>query len=446
MQSEIPSHFTFSDILLSFIFTGIILFICWQIKLKNAHLPYYKFFLYGILAKLSGAVAFCAVYMYYYKDGDALNYFDSSRAIGNLLFKEPGAFSRIVFLGEVSVDTFSKFNNHTGWPENLNDPFSFFFIRLISPLNLLAFWNFTACSILLAALSYSGIWKLYTVFCEQFPSITKELAVAILFLPSVVFWSSGLLKDTITLSALGWFIFSLYKILNRQFLFKHFLYLVISAFLLLSMKPYILYALVVASSVWLSVHFLKKISDPSERFIYAPAFILFFGALTIFITFQIGKDKGRFSIDKLENKMLLSQGDNTAKSTFYKEPVYNTVSSILKSVPANINVTLFRPYIWETKNSLTLFASIESCFLLFFLLWLLIRSDLSLLFKNLLTDPFLVFSLFFILILSFIVGLSTDNFGTLVRFRIPVLPFYMALCFILKDLAQRKKAVASLEN
>src|SRR5437899_3019176 len=48
-------------------------------------------------------------------------------------------------------------------------------------------------------------------FHYYFPAYTKELALATIFLPSVGFWSSGLLKDTVCFGGIG---FILYAVLN----------------------------------------------------------------------------------------------------------------------------------------------------------------------------------------------------------------------------------------
>lgn len=42
---------------------------------------------------------------------------------------------------------------------------------------------------------------LHEFFTTEFPDMYKSLAVSILFIPSVVFWGSGLMKDSITFSA-----------------------------------------------------------------------------------------------------------------------------------------------------------------------------------------------------------------------------------------------------
>ncbi|NNF02533.1 MAG: hypothetical protein HKN22_07590 [Bacteroidia bacterium] len=50
----------------------------------------------------------------------------------------------------------------------------------------------------------------------------------------------------------------------------------------------------------------------------------------------------------------------------------------------------------------------------------------------------IIFSLFF----AFSVGLSTSNFGSLVRYKIPLLPFFVAALFITAEMHRQYKRVA----
>jgi hypothetical protein len=70
---------------------------------------------------------------------------------------------------------------------------------------------------------------------------------------------------------------------------------------------------------------------------------------------------------------------------------------------------------------------------------LLIRIKTFRLFKILFNNPLLFFSLSFAILFSFSVGLTTANFGALVRYKIPLLPFYISSLVILFYYMQNKK-------
>ena len=96
---------------------------------------------------------------------------------------------------------------------------------------------------------------------------------------------------------------------------------------------------------------------------------------------------------------------------------------------------MFRPYIWETGSATMLISGIENIILLLLTAWVILTKPIRLI-KSLRMDPFLLFCLLFTLVLGFGVGLSTSNFGALVRYKIPFLPFFVFL--ILTSLRSKK--------
>ena len=438
-MSELPLHITLSDFFLSIIFIGIIFFAAWIVRIGYAQNPCYRFFLSGLVVKIFGAISVCLVYMYYYPSGgDTLHYFYSSKVVGSLIFNHPSSLFRIVFLNDISVETLAQFNSHTGWPDFTNDYFSFFLVRVVTPLSLISFGNFIACSILLAALSYIGIWKLYLVFCRQFPSLVNQMAIAILFMPSVVFFGSGILKDTVTFSSLGWFVYGLHSILGKRYSARYFLIIIISAYFLLSIKPYILYAVLIASIVWFAANYLKSESLAIMRYVYAPALLIVFSLTSVLAILSLGSNKGRFSISEMQKEMTIrrnSYDPSPPGSKFQIQPIGNSFPSLVANAPSLICATLFRPFIWETGgNAMMIFLALENLFMVAFFALLLYKSRIIFLPRKIFSNPFIIFSVCLVLIFSFMVGISTDNFGTLARFRIPIVPFFVAACFILNKM------------
>ena len=115
-----------------------------------------------------------------------------------------------------------------------------------------------------------------------------------------------------------------------------------------------------------------------------------------------------------------------------------SLSSMFRLTPQAINVSLFRPYLWEVNNPLMLLSALESLVFLILSLILIFKYRLGVLksFRN----PDVSFSFIFSVILAFAVGVSSFNFGTLVRYKIPLLPFYsVALILIYYENKPRKE-------
>lgn len=395
------------------------------------HLPHYRYFLPGYFVKLAGTVMFCAVYVFYYTDGDSIDFFRAAGCLYRELFIHPSVFLRVFFCGDVSMDTLIDFNAHFFLPINVNERFNLFLVRLITPLYIISFGHFLTASLMLSTLCYSGVWKLYTVFCERYPALKKEMAVAVLCIPSVVFWGSGLLKDTVVFSAMGWLVYTLHRLAQSRFSLSAFVSLTVSCFIILSIKPYVLYALLLASAIAVAAILLKKIPTRVERFFYSPLVILFFVAAGGLLVFGVGKNQDRFSLQQSASELVVLHVATNANSSFQRASIEKSFSGILKSAPADIVLSLFRPYVWEAKGIIPFFISIEMLLLLLFFLRVVVKLRLLFLFRFLFEEAFLVFAFTFILTLSFMVGFATDNFGTLDRFRIPLMPFYLMLCLVL---------------
>jgi hypothetical protein len=154
-----------------------------------------------------------------------------------------------------------------------------------------------------------------------------------------------------------------------------------------------------------------------------------------YAVYLIGKDDARYSFDKLATTAQITAYDigfytgKDAGSGYSLGELDGTFTGMLSKAPQAINVSLFRPYLWEVRNPLMVLSALESFLMMGLTVFVLFRSRgrLMSLFKN----PTVIFCLVFGLTFAFAVGVSTFNFGTLARYKIPLLPFYgLALIFL----------------
>jgi hypothetical protein len=108
-----------------------------------------------------------------------------------------------------------------------------------------------------------------------------------------------------------------------------------------------------------------------------------------------------------------------------------TLMGMLEKAPAGVNVTLFRPYLWEARKPIVMISALESFLFLIFTIVAIVRNNPIRMVQRIFADETLQFCLIFTLIFAFAVGLSTSNFGSLVRYKIPCLPFYTVFLIIL---------------
>lgn len=433
------------DILLTPFYLLVIFLFARRVRKKNIRTnPVYKYYMPGLFVKIAGAISVCLIYVFYYEGGDTTAYFQGATAMINLFFKDSGAFFSIL-MGNLCGENLSVFDINTGWPPSYMwiDANTFFVIQFITPIAFLGFKSFILTAILLAWISYSGIWRLYLLFCEHFPQLSRQFAIAILFIPSVVFWGSGILKDTITFSAACWFTYSFYKLFaKREKMFLNAMYLIISSYLLVLIKPYILFALLPGTLIWLMYDKIIRIRSIFIRVLAAPFIIVLFTGAGYFIFNSFGDLLGDYSTEKVIEKAIITQDDLT-RSEQYGQNYYDvgkfdaSISGIISKAPVSIIATLFRPFLWEARNPVMLVSAIENTLILGLTIWLLLKLRVIGVFRLIGKHPLIIFALSFSLFFAFGVGLSTANFGALVRYKIPAIPFFVSALFILKYFYER---------
>ena len=88
----------------------------------------------------------------------------------------------------------------------------FQFLVFTVPLYFLGAKSFLITSFLTACFSYIGIWKLYRLFNTLYNGNSRIFAYLILFLPTLIFWGGGIMKDSYVLGATCWITSNFYHI------------------------------------------------------------------------------------------------------------------------------------------------------------------------------------------------------------------------------------------
>ncbi|REJ82298.1 MAG: hypothetical protein DWQ44_07990 [Bacteroidetes bacterium] len=447
-------YISFIDVIIAPFYLVLFFFIGLVIKNRNIEeRPYYRFFIPGLMLKMLGSIAICLIYVYYYGSGDTTNYYYDGVAISKLFLKNPWQAIRFTFL-PLDNESWYAFDYDTGWPIYSYDPNAIVVDKLTWVLSLISLNSFIGQTMLLSFICYFAIWRLYQMFVFEFPKLELEFAISVLFMPSVVFWASGLLKDSITFAAVAVYTASfhhLLKIKTKQL--KNLLYMILSSYLMLAIKPYIFFAVIPGTVLWFAGLRLSEMKNFLVRMSIAPALVIiaiFFGYLMLRM---MSGWLGEYSIHNVMEKAIVTQQDLMQEyylgSSFDIGEYDATIQGIMGKAPAAINAALFRPYLWEAYNPAMYMSAIENMILLIITIYLIIRMRVYNLFRLLFRHHVLFFSVFFSLFFSFSVGLSTSNFGSLVRYKIPAIPFYVASLFIIyhtfKELKASDEAVTHRE-
>ena len=388
--------------------------------------------------KIIGAIVLGIIYQYYYKGGETLNYWRQRLVINSAMSESFTTWFRLVSVqAEIyDVDVY-KYTVQLYWYGARSPEYIISVIGAI--LGLFTMTTYLPTAVLFAALSFIGIWKMAVVFTKLYPRLTKQMAFAMLLIPSVVFWGSGFMKDTITLSCIGWVTHLFYLIFyeNKKIIINSALALFV-LYIIFVIKSYILMAFLPAALLWGVGLLSYKIKD--TRLIIFVRYGLYASALVglIFIGGRLQTEMfGEYNVESLGYKSFVTRdylyriSNEQDGSGYTLGDMDPTLMGMLEKAPAGVNVTLFRPYFWEARKPIVMISAVEALLFLVFTIVAIVRNNPIRMIQRILADETLQFCLIFTLVFAFAVGISTSNFGSLVRYKIPCLPFYTAFLIIL---------------
>jgi len=415
------------DFVLAFLYLFIIyVFALFYVRVKKPNNPEYKYFLWALTAKLFGGILFALTSIYYYKGGDTFFYFNAAEGWVNYIINNPLDNLQMLLSSEQLIDDYSFEHNYI---YRANDVFTMAYNTIL--LTFLGLNSYLLTSILFAFASFLGLWFGYSNLSKLYPNSSKYLLIGFFFIPTAILWSSGILKDTVTQGIIGWLIYTISNIFifNRKKILS-ILILVLGAYILFKLKPYILYVLIPCFFIWIQSSSKELIKGSFIRIIILPillAFLLFSG---YFLTLSFSESAGKYNLDNIDKTLEGFQGWHTYLAETQDQSGYSlgemdfTPLGLLSVTPAALNVTFFRPYLWEVRNLPTLLGALEGFILFVFFFYLLIKLRLGL-FVLLFKSKEAFFMMLFALIFGMVVGISSYNFGALSRYKIPAEMFFV---------------------
>jgi hypothetical protein len=368
------------------------------------------------LKVLAGVILFL-IYTFYYTDrqtADVFKYYDDGEILGNAAIKHAVDFIKIMVGVEDQFLKDQYLNKMHYWfrpyDHGLRND-NRIVIRINAVLHILSFGNYFLHALIFIFLSFLGLFSLAKLFYAISGSKIKAFAASFL-IPSVFFWSSGVLKEALLIFALGIFCWAVYK-LAIAFSWSTLCLFVVGFCLLASLKIYVLFALLPATLLWFLWMKFHHFWKAFFTFLIGGA-LVYFVALVIhpsfdFISLLVGKQHDFITLAKTFH----------AGSAIQMDYLENNSWSILKAIPLALFHVFTLPWFSQVKSPLYLFSIFEN--LIFFSL-----IPLSIFYfekPNKSSIKFIVFSIIFILTLFTIIGLTTPVIGALVRYKMPALPF-----------------------
>lgn len=423
------------------------------------------------LIKIAGGAAVWLVYTYYYPGSDFHLYFSDSKIISDRFFSPDND------------------NIIRSWNSNFDDAF-FNNSRVVIFINVLlqfiSFNNIFVHIIFFCFFSFVGLTALYKAFWNHFAGKKYALVIGIYLVPSVLFWTAGIYKETIAMLCLGLLIYITDFGLRQIYSTKQIVFTVLLFFALFFIKIY------VAAAVFpvLIVNFIAGRTTREKLWlkyilVFVPFILMIHGASMIsdrtsiyrliadkqaktiseaeggifivnnrnFIrlnyedknallmqpdsSYRIKRGSNYLSwkLDNMQDTSFVNNSNDTSNfNIFYTVVPANAVLnterldpsfiSILKNIPSAILNVLIQPTLLNINNLMQLFSAVEN-------LWLLLLIFLAIIFfdKNIIRQKeIFLFCMVFTLIQFTAIGLTTSAVGAMVRYKVTALLFLVTIC------------------
>jgi hypothetical protein len=404
------------------------------------------------ILKFGAGLLLTSIYTSHYKerrDADIFKYFDDSAPMFAALPDKPVDFAKMIT--GIGIDNDYFFENYFIHMNNWDRAYdsnvyndSHTIIRLNAIFRIFSFQIFHVHTLFFCFLAFIGSVAFFKSFRHLFQHSEGLLIIACFLLPSVLLWTSGILKESILIFALGITFLVINRISQLKISASSFALLIICVFLMVYIKFYVLLSFLPA----IIAYSLTKYLQQKSVIVYGITLLLAIigGIFSKQLTGSI--DLVDVLVNKQKDFIRLAEWQN-AQSAFYLTPLEPHFWGIIKVIPEGLLNCFVRPLPHAKTNWLEWGVIVENIFLLLLLIYSTIVAIKSSVKKSLLFSTgdhknFFLFCLTFVLLLFIIIGITTPVAGALVRYKVPALPFLMMGCLLL--LQRDKMVVPKIEH
>ena len=394
--------------------------------------------------KVICSILLTIIYSSYYSSratADIFKYFDDSKVMFDALTSHPIDYFKMLFAVDNDNSYFNEnyyqYMNHWVRPYTANlFSDSHIIIRFNAFVRLFSFGYFNVHNVFINFLSLVGLTLIFKAFKSFLAQKEKALFYVIFLAPSVLFWGSGLLKESLIFLALGLLLVNFFKLFHQIKII--YLFLIVAAIILIMYtKFYLLIAFSIPIGGYLINQFFNK-KNPIYGYLIATIFFIICANVfplvndKLDIVFQIANKQQVFS------RFIAHVETNSG----FLIPHLTDGLSILKTIQNALVNTLIRPFFWECKSVFVLLSAFENTAVLFAIF-------ITLYFRKKINNAsinILCFNLFFVFGLFVLIGLTTPVFGAIMRYKIPGLILLLISLLIVIDLQKVKNTFPFLNK
>lgn len=396
--------------------------------------------------KIFSSLGIYVLFKYYYDGGDTINYMVDAKSFLLCLIYNPIPTIEYIFYSINNQDFYSYFMENPsfyaywlGVQLRLNylyDPSSELVSILYVPFLIMALGSIPASMLIFDAVFFYKSLNFLKLIRGIYPNAITIPIFILFFMPSLLSWTSTPFKEAFAL------LFLMHTLLMLYHSKKNIMYKVISTIMALYLcyviKPYILLSFlpflilfVVNENIQV-----KKIINRFRALYYILVMTLsIFGYLLVS---TLASKSKKYSIENIPNQVYLVYTDLRYNESYYAETggsrydigeIEPTFSGIISKFPIAFITGLFRPFLWEAHKPIILLAAIETFLLSLALIYYTFSYSILRFIRKIFSNNFSFYFIIFSIIFVFITGLTSGNFGNLVRYRLPGTFFFYLIFF-----------------
>lgn len=408
-------------------------------------LPFWSAPLLLILKFLAG-LGLAWIYSNYYSDrstADVFKLFDDSKHLYAAFDQHPEDYFRMLTGLASDAPYYDRyFNQMNHWFPSFEVNQGLYYdtrtlIRINAFFRLFSLGYYPIHVLLFSFLALWGLMLTWRVFSRGSALNPKLLVAIVFFLPSVLAWTSGVLKESVVMLFTGMFLSGFFALSERRFTVRNILSLLFSILGFAVMKAYILLAILPGTVAWIIITW-RNFKQPRLTFVLT---LIVSAVLALNIQYLIPSINFMETLSVKQQAMLRLAHYTDSGSVLFVNPLDPRLMSFVRNWPEAMLNASFRPWVTEADNAMQWFSALEN-------LILALLTLVCFIFYRKQDSPgklgFLWFCISFVLVLYSITGITTPILGTLVRYRMPALPFFVLAILMMTDLKRMVQTVKKL--
>lgn len=392
------------------------------------------FFWPALIFKFSAGLLVGWLYQYYLSGGDTFVYQQQADILTAYAKQEPRNYLHFILTGEYPSEYLYVIMKFRGYSN------SFFMVLLLHFLNFLTQNSYYLNCLYFSLFSFWSCWQLTKTLAQIFPVTQMAAVLAFLFFPTCVFWSSGVLKESILLGSCALLLAGVLQFIYQpQYKLRAIITILVAAYFCFKIRFYfaVAYFPLLASFALLQLLGRKKHFPESKKLLFYGGALVVLGIIASFLHEAITP---AYFFKEMIKSYQMSRVITTQEAFIDLPNLQPTYQSLVYYAPKAISSAVFRPFIGEINTPQYVLAGLENLLVALITVAALLTVRKS----KPVVPPTLVLSLIiYSLVVAALIGYSTANLGSVSRYKVAFMPF---LLYVLLQTGVNQKVMLWLES